>query len=75
MADQAQVAPQEEAVVTLKLKVSAVNAIIAGLDELPHKFSRGVIDEVSTQARQQLQPAAEPAPAPADPAPVEGVVI
>ena len=74
MADQAQVAPQqEEAVVTLKLKVSAVNAIIAGLDELPHKFSRGVIDEVSTQARQQLQPAAEPAPA--APAPVEGVVI
>ena len=74
MADQAQVAPQqqEEAVVTLKLKVSAVNAIIAGLDELPHKFSRGVIDEVSTQARQQLQPAAEPAPAPA---PLEGVVV
>jgi hypothetical protein len=72
MADQAQVAPQqqEEAVVTLKLKVSAVNAIIAGLDELPHKFSRGVIDEVSTQARQQLQPAAEPAPAP-----LEGVVV
>jgi hypothetical protein len=69
MADQAQVAPQqEEAVVTLKLKVSAVNAIIAGLDELPHKFSRGVIDEVSTQARQQLQPAAEPAP-------LEGVVV
>ena len=71
MADQAQVAPQqqEEAVVTLKLKVSAVNAIIAGLDELPHKFSRGVIDEISTQARQQLsQPTAEPAP-------LEGVVV
>jgi len=41
--------------ITLVLKVSQVNTIIAALDELPHKFSRPVIDAISQQAVPQVQ--------------------
>lgn len=46
---------QQEPEVTIRLKVSQVNLVIAGLEELPHKYSRPVIDSVSQQAQQQLQ--------------------
>lgn len=50
---------QQEPEVTIRLKVSQVNLVIAGLEELPHKYSRTIIDSVSQQAQQQLQ---KPAP-------------
>lgn len=46
---------QEEQQVTLTVKTSWLNIIIAGLEEIPHKFSRPVIDSVSQQARAQLE--------------------
>jgi hypothetical protein len=46
---------QQEQTVTITVAINELNTIIAGLDELPHKFSRGLIDKVSTQAREQLQ--------------------
>ena len=46
---------QEEPQVTLTVKTSWLNIIIAGLEEIPHKFSRPVIDSVSQQARAQLE--------------------
>lgn len=46
---------QEEPQVTLTVKTSWLNIIIAGLEEIPHKFSRPVIDSVSQQARTQLE--------------------
>ena len=55
-------AQQQEPEVTIKLKVSQINLVIAGLEELPHKYSRPVIDNVSQQAQAQLQ-----APAPQGP--------
>ena len=42
--------------VTLTLKVSVINTIIAALDELPHKYSRPVIDAITQQAVPQVQP-------------------
>jgi hypothetical protein len=50
-----QQAPQEDIEVTLTLKVSVINTIIAALDELPHKYSRPVIDLISQQAMPQVQ--------------------
>jgi hypothetical protein len=41
--------------VTLTLKISAVNTILASLDEIPHKFSRAIIDSIVGQAQPQLQ--------------------
>ena len=46
---------QEEQQVTLTVKTSWLNIIIAGLEEIPHKFSRPVIDSISQQARAQLE--------------------
>ena len=46
---------QEEQQVTLTVKTSWLNIIIAGLEEIPHKFSRQVIDSISQQARAQLE--------------------
>jgi len=48
---------QQEQTVTITVTINELNTMIAGLDELPHKFSRGLIDKVSNQAREQLQPA------------------
>jgi hypothetical protein len=52
MNDQVQ---QQEQTVTITVTINELNTMIAGLDELPHKFSRGLIDKVSNQAREQLQ--------------------
>lgn len=45
----------EERIITLNVNINMFNTLIAGLEELPHKFSRAVIDEISKQAQQQLQ--------------------
>ena len=55
MNDMMQQPQQEEPQVTLTVKTSWLNIIIAGLEEIPHKFSRPVIDSVSQQARTQLE--------------------
>jgi phage terminase large subunit-like protein len=55
MNDMMQPQQQEEPQVTLTLKASWLNVIMAGLEEIPHKFSRPVIDSVSQQARAQLE--------------------
>jgi hypothetical protein len=41
---------------TLRLVVPAsmYNMIIAGLEELPHKYSRPVIDELAKQSKEQI---------------------
>ena len=46
---------QEEPQVTLTIKASWLNAIMGGLEEIPHKFRRPVIDAISQQARAQLE--------------------
>lgn len=46
---------QNDIDITLTLKLSQVNVIIASLDELPHKFSRSVIDEIYKQSVPQAQ--------------------
>ena len=46
---------QQEPEVTLVVKASWIGAIMAGLDEIPHKFSRPIIDSLDQQARDQLQ--------------------
>jgi phage terminase large subunit-like protein len=55
MNDAMQQSQQEEPQVTLTLKASWLNVIMAGLEEIPHKSSRPVIDSVSQQARAQLE--------------------
>ena len=55
MNDMMQQPQQEEQQVTLTVKTSWLNIIIAGLEEIPHKFSRPVIDSISQQARSQLE--------------------
>ena len=40
---------------TLTLDLNSVNNIIAALDELPHKYSRPIIDNITQQAQTQLQ--------------------
>jgi len=51
-----QIPPEQDIDVTLTLKLSQVNIIIASLDELPHKFSRQVIDAVHQQTLAQVNP-------------------
>ena len=53
---------QQEPTVTLELKATQVNAIIAGLEELPHKVSRAIIDEIIRQGQPQLQAQAPTGP-------------
>lgn len=53
---------QPEAELTFTFKVSVINLILAALDELPHKYSRKVIDDIQAQA--QAQVARQPAPVP-----------
>lgn len=48
--------PEPEKEVNLTLPVSEVNIILGALDEMPHKFSRKVIDKVLQQAQAQLKP-------------------
>jgi hypothetical protein len=51
------VQPKQEAEKELKftLKVSEANIILAALEELPHKVSRKIIDNMIQQAQSQLQ--------------------
>lgn len=46
---------QQEQTVSVTLTINQLNAVMAGLDELPHKFSRPVIDAISQQVQPQLQ--------------------
>jgi len=46
---------ENEPEVTLTLKLSQVNVVIAGLDELPHKYSRPIIDLIGQQTQKQMQ--------------------
>ena len=50
------VQPKEpEKNVTLTFKLSEVNSILAALDEMPHKFSRRVVDSIIQQSQAQLK--------------------
>ena len=40
---------------TFVLKLSQANIILAALDEIPHKLSRGIIDSLQQQALPQIQ--------------------
>ena len=55
MNDMMQQPQQEEPQVTLTVKASWLNVILGGLEEIPHKFSRPVIDSISQQARAKLE--------------------
>ena len=46
---------QEQQQFVLKLSISQINIIMGGLDELPHKFSRTLIDEIQKQLQPQIQ--------------------
>jgi hypothetical protein len=49
---------QQDPEVTLIVKASWLNAIMAGLDEIPHRYSRIVFDSINQQAEAQLKPKA-----------------
>lgn len=55
-AQQPQVANQaiNEPVIDLKVSIQTLNTIIGALDEMPHKVSRFIIDDLGQQARAQL---------------------
>lgn len=44
----------QEPIVTLTVRASWLNFIMGGLDELPHKFSRPIIDELAKQINEQM---------------------
>jgi hypothetical protein len=50
-----EVAQQPEPEITLTLKVSDVNMVLTSLDEMPHKMSRRIIDNIIQQAQSQIQ--------------------
>jgi hypothetical protein len=50
-----EVAQQPEPEIKLTLKVSDVNMVLASLDEMPHKMSRRIIDNIIQQAQSQIQ--------------------
>lgn len=56
--------------VKIELAPQAFNTIMAALEELPHKHSRPVIDDLVRQVQAQQQPPAPPADTP--PAPAAG---
>jgi len=41
--------------VNLRVNVEEVNVILAGLEELPHKISRRVVDNIIGQSQEQLK--------------------
>ena len=55
MTEQTQQPEVKDPELTLTLKVSQINVVLASLDELPHKYSRGVIDTIQKQASVQVQ--------------------
>ena len=54
-----EVAQQPEQELNFILKLSEANIVLAALDEMPHKVSRRVIDNIIQQAQSQIQ---QPAP-------------
>jgi len=46
---------QQEQTIDLKLTVAQLNTVMAALDELPHKHSRRLFDEIMRQAGAQVQ--------------------
>jgi hypothetical protein len=66
--------PQEDPIISLRLRLNMVNGIIMGLDQVAG--TRQLVNYIEAQTRQQMQqmqmmPAAAPAEAPPD-APAEG---
>jgi hypothetical protein len=49
------VTQQPEQELKFTLKVSEANIVLAALDEMPHKISRRVIDNLIQQAQSQTQ--------------------
>ena len=47
---------QQEQTIDLKLTITQLNTVMAALDELPHKHSRRLFDEIMRQAGAQVQP-------------------
>lgn len=45
----------DEKQITLTLPLGAINTILMGLDELPHKISRKLFDEIDSQVRPQIE--------------------
>jgi len=52
-AAQKQVQPKDINI-NLTLNLDQVNMVLTALDEVPHKFSRGVIDSIREQAIKQV---------------------
>jgi len=55
MTEQTQQPEAKDPELTLTLKISQINVLLASLDEVPHKYSRGVIDTIQQQASAQVQ--------------------
>jgi hypothetical protein len=55
MTEQTQQPEAKDPELTLTLKISQINVLLASLDELPHKYSRGIIDTIQQQANAQVQ--------------------
>jgi len=46
---------QNEQKINLSVTIEELNVIFAGLEEVPHKYSRKVIDSLSQQAQSQVK--------------------
>ena len=55
MTEQTQQPEVKDPELTLTLKISQINVILASLDEVPHKYSRNIIDTIQQQANAQVQ--------------------
>jgi len=55
MTEQTQKPETKDQELTLTLKISQINILLASLDELPHKYSRVIIDTIHQQANAQVQ--------------------
>jgi hypothetical protein len=55
MTEQTQKPEAKDPELTLTLKISQINVLLASLDEVPHKYSRSVIDTIQQQANAQVQ--------------------
>lgn len=45
----------QDQIIELKVNMATLNTIVAALDEMPHKISRRVIDELTQQVQPQIQ--------------------
>jgi len=46
--------PKNDTKINLSVTIEELNIIFGGLEEVPHKFSRKVIDSLSQQAQPQV---------------------